>query len=68
MILDIVKKINYLLKLTVGRKVIILSLFLSLIIVVFELAGLAAFLPLLSILTNAQNHDMLEKNFIPSFF
>jgi|LakMenEpi03Aug12_release.lakeMendotaPanAssembly.Ray.scaffolds.fasta_scaffold88589_2 ABC-type multidrug transport system fused ATPase/permease subunit len=68
MILDIVKKINYLLKLTIGRKIIILSLFLSLIIVVFELAGLAAFLPLLSLLTNPQNHYMLEKNFIPSFF
>ena len=68
MILDIVKKTNYLLKLTVGRKVIILSLFLSLIIVVFELAGLAAFLPLLSLLTSVENHDMIDKNFITLFF
>jgi ABC-type multidrug transport system fused ATPase/permease subunit len=68
MILDILKKINFLLKLTVGRKVIILSLLLLSIIVIFELAGLAAFLPLLSVLVNAQNHDILERNFIIFFF
>jgi ABC-type multidrug transport system fused ATPase/permease subunit len=53
-IFDILKKINYLVTLTVGRKLIFLFLFLSLVIVIFELASLASFLPLISAITNIE--------------
>jgi ABC-type bacteriocin/lantibiotic exporter with double-glycine peptidase domain len=56
MILDILKKINYLLKITTGRKIILVSIFFSITIVLSELLGLASFLPVISSLTDNKKY------------
>jgi len=56
MIFDILKKINYLLKITTGRKIILLSIFFSITIILSELLGLASFLPVISSLTDNKEY------------
>jgi ABC-type bacteriocin/lantibiotic exporter with double-glycine peptidase domain len=56
MIFDILKKINYLLKITTGRKIILVSIFFSITIILSELLGLASFLPIISTITDNKKY------------
>ena len=64
MIFDILKKINYLIKITTGRKIILVSMFFSISIILFELLGLASFLPIISSITNNQKYTYDINSFI----
>jgi ABC-type bacteriocin/lantibiotic exporter with double-glycine peptidase domain len=56
MIFDILKKINYLIEISIGKKLIFISLFFSISIILFELLGLASFLPIIATITNNQKY------------
>jgi ABC-type bacteriocin/lantibiotic exporter with double-glycine peptidase domain len=56
MIFDILNKMNYFIKITIGRKIIFACFFISIIIVILELLGLASFLPIISSITNSQKY------------
>lgn len=47
---------NYFIKITIGRKIIFACFFISIIIVILELLGLASFLPIISSITNSQKY------------